>query len=164
MTRRQENHLLSLVQSFFLDHLQRICGASPHTVRAYRDTLRLLFIFLAQTKGRSVADLQLDDLHVDAVMAFLTQLEAKRRNTAATRNYRLAAIKSFCKHLIRHDLVHAEQYHRVLAMPAKRTKPALAFYLEPEDVRRILAKPDRATALGVVITRCYCSATTRVHA
>jgi integrase/recombinase XerD len=159
MTRRQENHLLSLVQSFFVDHLQRICGASPHTVRAYRDTLRLLFIFLAQTKGRSVADLQLDDLHVDAVMAFLTQLEAKRRNTAATRNYRLAAIKSFCKHLIRHDLVHAEQYHRVLALPAKRAKPALAFYLEPEDVRRILAKPDRATALGVrdyaLLLFCY---------
>ena len=159
MTRRQENHLLPLVESFFLDHLRRICGASPHTVRAYRDSLSLLFSFVAQTKGCSVADLQLNDLHVDAVVAFLTQLEAKRKNTVATRNYRLAAIKSFFKHLIRHDLLHAEQYHRVLALPPKKTKLKLAFYLEPEEVRQILAKPNRATALGLrdyaLLLFCY---------
>ena len=95
MTRHPTNPLPHLVESFFCAHLQRARGASAHTVRAYRDTLRLLFIHLADAKGCSVANLQLRDLHVDAVADFLTHLEAERRNTAATRNCRLAAIRSF---------------------------------------------------------------------
>jgi integrase/recombinase XerD len=148
MTRRQKNQLLCLVESFFHDHLQRMCGVSPHTVRAYRDTLRLLFNFLAEAKGCSVADLQLNDLHVNSVAAFLTQLESRRGNMAATRNCRLAAIRSFCKHLIRHDLSNADQYHPILALPSKKAKLPLASYLEPEDVRLILEKPDLRTASG----------------
>lgn len=95
MTRPQKNQLLCLVESFFHDHLQRMRGASPHTVRAYRDSLRLLFNFLADAKGCSVADLQLNDLHVNSVAAFLAKMESKRGNMAATRNCRLAAIRSF---------------------------------------------------------------------
>lgn len=148
MSRSRANSLLFLVESFFRDHLQRMCGASPHTVRAYRDTLRLLFAFVADRKQSDVAALALADLHVDVVMAFLTHLESQRANTAATRNYRLAAIRTFFRHLIRHDLSRAEQYHRVLALPTKRVRTGPASYLEPEDVRIILAKPDRRTVIG----------------
>ena len=46
--------------SYFRDHLTRARGASPHTLRSYRDTLRLLFSFIADRRHRSVADLKLD--------------------------------------------------------------------------------------------------------
>ena len=36
--RARDDPLLRLVESFFRDHLQRMCGVSPHTVRSYRDT------------------------------------------------------------------------------------------------------------------------------
>lgn len=149
MTRRQTNRLPQLVESFFCDHLQCVRGASPHTVRAYRDALRLLFLYLADIKGGSVADLQLSDLNVDAVAMFLAQLESRRGNKATTRNCRLAAIRCFFKHLIRHDPTNAEQYHRVLSLPSKKIKTPIASYLEPEDVRLILEKPDRRTPLGL---------------
>ena len=149
MTRTANGQLLTLVESFFRDHLQRSCGVSVHTIRAYRDTLRLLFSFLADTKRCSVADLQLGDLTVDAIAAFLAQLESRRRNQAATRNCRLTAIRGFMKHLIRHDLPNANQYQRILALPSKKAKPPLAAYLEPEDVRLILGKPDRRTLAGL---------------
>lgn len=149
MTRPHAITLLPLVESFFREHLTRMRGASPHTVRAYRDTLRLLFGFIADGAGRSVADLTLDDLSVETIMAFLTHLEAKRANTVASRNYRLAAIRSFFKHLVRHDLSRAEQYQRVLALPSKRAHTPAAQYLEPEDVRLILRQPDRRTAAGL---------------
>jgi len=148
MTRYKANQLPQLVESFFREHLQRVRGASPHTVRAYRDTLRLLFIYLADTKGCSVADLQLSDLHVGAISTFLAQLESQRGNKATTRNCRLAAIRCFFKHLLRHDPTNAEQYHRVLSLPSKKSKSPLASYLEPEDVRLILQKPNRRTSLG----------------
>jgi integrase/recombinase XerD len=148
---RRKDQLLPLVESFFREHLDRMRGASPHTVRAYRDTLRLLFMFIADRNQhqRDVANLQLTDLHVDAVKAFLAHLESKRGNKAASRNYRLAAIRTFCKHLIRNDLSHADQYQRVLALPSKKTHPSIAQYLEPEDVRVILEQPDRRTEQGL---------------
>ncbi len=43
MSARRTVTLLPLVGSYFRDHLTRARGASPHTLRSYRDTLRLLF-------------------------------------------------------------------------------------------------------------------------
>jgi site-specific recombinase XerD len=115
-------------------------------VRAYRDTLKLFFAFLAQ--DRSVAELRLDDLQVDQVVRFLQNLEEVRKNGRATRNCRLTALRSFFGHLLRHDPTRAEQYHRVLAIPSKKHAPSCASYLEPEEVRVILAQPDHSTAMG----------------
>lgn len=144
----KSNDLLPLVESFFRDHLERMCGASPHTVRAYRDTLRLFFVFIADCRKCTVSDVQLADLTVESVSAFLDYLELKRVNTAASRNYRLAALRSFFKHLVRHDLSRAGQYQRVLALESKKARSTPASYLEAEDVRLILKQPDRRTALG----------------
>jgi integrase/recombinase XerD len=149
MRRAKPNQLLSLVESFFREYLERMRGVSPHTVRAYRDALRLLFTFIADQNQRDVASLRLSDLNVDAVGAFLAHLESQRGNKAASRNYRLAAIRTFFKHLIRNDLSHADQYQRVLALESKKTHPPLAQYLEPEDMRAILAQPDCRTPQGL---------------
>jgi integrase/recombinase XerD len=67
---------------------------------------------------------------------------------AATRNCRRAALRSFFKHLLRNDLPHSLQYTRVLAMPSKKARQRPATYLEADDVRAIIAKPDRSTADG----------------
>ena len=148
MTRRPPNRLPVLVESFFRDYLQRVRGASAHTRRAYRDTLRLLLVYLADTKNCDVDALQLGDLQVEAISAFLAHLESQRGNTPATRNCRLAAIRALFKHLTRHDPSRAEQYARVLSLPAKKAKKTPAAYLEPEDVRLILQQPDRRTSSG----------------
>jgi integrase/recombinase XerD len=140
--------LFSLVESFFIEYLPRQRGASVHTVRAYRDTLKLLFEFVAQRQGRGVASLELSNLDADAVACFLDYIESKRENSAATRNCRRAAIRSFFKHLVRNDLVHSQQYAQVLAIPAKKARQRPATYLEADDVRAIIAKPDRRTPDG----------------
>jgi site-specific recombinase XerD len=93
--------------------------------------------------------LTLEDLHVDAILTFLVQLESQRANKVVTRNCRLTAIRGFFRHLIRHDPTRAEQYHRVLSLPSKKARHAVATYLEPEEVRMILNQPDRRTPLGI---------------
>lgn len=140
--------LLPLVEAYFRGYLPQSRGASQHTVRAYRDTLRLLFKFLAKRRGGSVAQLTLDDLQVDAVLAFLSHLEAERDNSVASRNIRLAAIRSFFRHLVEHDLPRAGQYQRVLSLPNKRAHLGAAQYLEPQDMKHLLVQPDRSTATG----------------
>lgn len=137
-----------LVESFFTEYLPRQRGSSQHTVRAYRDALKLLFEFTAQRSGRQIASLELGDLDVDAITGFLDHIEVNRSNSAATRNCRRAALRSFFKHLIRNDLAHSRQYTRVLAIPSKKARQRPATYLEADDVRAIIARPDQRTIDG----------------
>lgn len=148
MSRRLDPALARLVESYFREHLDRTRGVSRHTVLAYRDTLRLFFTFCAATTGRDVSALRVDDMTVDTVSAFLTHLGAQRGNSPVTQNCRLAAIRGLVRHLVRNDPSRAAQYQRVLSLPSKRTRVRLATYLEPEEVRRVLAQPDGRTLLG----------------
>jgi integrase/recombinase XerD len=140
--------LFALVESFFVEYLPRQRGASIHTVRAYRDTLKLLFEFVAQRLRRDVVSLELNNLDVDAVACFLDHIESRRQNSTTTRNCRRAAIRCFFKHLVRNDLAHSQQYTRVLAIPSKKARQRPATYLEARDMRAIIAKPDRRTPDG----------------
>lgn len=140
--------LLRLTESFFDSHLRRTRGASEHTVRAYRDSLKLFFVFLADQKRKSVADLGLEHIQAEAVLAFLEYVESKRRNSAISRNCRLAAIRSFVQHLLRQDVTRAGQYGRILAIRNKKALHRTAIYLEPEEARAVIATVDRRSRNG----------------
>lgn len=148
MNTAAQKAFFALVESFFTNYLPRQRGASPHTTRAYRDTLKLLFQFVAQRRDREIADLVLEDLDADTIAGFLDHLEKGRSNSAATRNCRRAALRSFFKHLLRNDLDNALRYTRVLALPSKRAKQKPVTYLEATDVRAIIGNPDRRTRDG----------------
>lgn len=148
MNRKVLNPLMAITESFFREHLGQVRGASAHTVRAYRDALRMFFGFLAQHARCSVAQLTLTHLNVAAVTAFLKHLESDRANAAATRNCRLTALRSFFRHLLSNDPTRAAQYSRVLALPSRRSATTPASYLEPEQVAIILKQPDRSTVSG----------------
>ena len=148
MTRRADDPLLQLVESFFGEHLQRVRGASRHTVFAYRDALRLFFCFLAESTGRDITRLRVDDVTVDRVLSFLDYLESERRNGVATRNSRLTALRSFCRYLAHRDPAHAAEYQRILSLPLKKERPRLVTYWEPEEIQVLLRQPDRRTLAG----------------
>ena len=63
--------LACALRRFFTEHLPQVRGASPHTVRSYRDSLALLLRFAAAHASRSVAQLDLDALTPDVIVAFL---------------------------------------------------------------------------------------------
>ena len=146
---RRGSRLADLVESYFVEYLHRVRSASDHTIRAYRDGLRLFLLFLASKTGRSVANLTLRDISADTVLAFLDWIEAKRNNTASSRNHRLAVIRSFARHLLRHDIERASQYQRILSLPMKKSRLRPAAYLEPEDAKAVLRECDCRTPLGV---------------
>ncbi len=140
--------LFALVESFFTSYLPHQRGASQHTIRAYRDTLKLLFTFAAGRQSCTIANLKLEDFDAELIAAFLDYLETSRTNSTATRNCRRAAIRSFFKHLLRNDMDRSLQYTQVLALPSKKARQKPSTYLEAADVRTILAIPDRRTPKG----------------
>ena len=57
MTAAAPNDLARALRAFFADHLPRVRGTSPHTIRSYRDSLVLLLRFVATRSQRSVIQL-----------------------------------------------------------------------------------------------------------
>lgn len=139
--------LAPLLEGFFTDRLAAL-RVSPHTVAAYRDSLRLLLIFIQQQTGVQPSRLELTALNVDVIRAFLDHLEVDRGNGPVTRNLRLTAIHSLFHYAALRCPEHAELIQRVLATPMKRTDIPLITFLTRIEADALTAAPDRSTALG----------------
>jgi len=140
--------LTSLIQGFFTERLARQRQASPQTISAYRDTIKLLLLFAAQLKKKEPSRLTLDDLDAATVGAFLDHLDTERHNSTATRNARLAAIHSLYRYVL--PLI-PEQSHtasQVLAIPPRRHDRAIVSYLTGAETNALLSAPDRTTWYG----------------
>jgi len=140
--------LAPTLQAFFTDRLIRQRQASPQTIAAYRDTLRLLLTFAARSTGREPSKLDIADLDAPLIGAFLDHLEAERGNSVRTRNARLAAIRSLFRYAALRHPEHAESIGRVLAIPPKRFARSLVTFLTEQEVDALLAVADRTTWTG----------------
>jgi site-specific recombinase XerD len=148
MTAIKITTLASALRAFFTQHLPQVRGASPHTVRSYRDSLALLLRFAATHHRQSVAQLDLDALGPDVIVAFLHDSEHTRRNRASTRNVRLAAVHAFFRFVASVHPEHLEQCQRVLAVPFKRSATRVVEYLEYHEIQAALLTIDRTTRDG----------------
>ncbi len=140
--------LATTLQAFFTDRLVRQRHASPHTLAAYRDTLRLLLVFAAGTKGKEPSRLDIDDLDAPLIGAFLDNLEHQRKNSTRTRNARLAAIRSLFRYAALRHPDHAAIIGRVLSIPSKRFDRRLVTFMTETEIGALLAAPDRSTWTG----------------
>jgi site-specific recombinase XerD len=137
-----------LLHAFFYEWLVQQRNASVHTVRSYRDTWRLFLRFAAQRQRRPVAQIKLADLTASEVSAFLQHTEQERGDTIGTRNCRLSALRSFFGFVAGREPTAIEQCTQVLHVPMKKAPIRAPCYLEPEEVKAILAQPDRSTIEG----------------
>jgi integrase/recombinase XerD len=140
--------IAATLQAFFIDRLIRQRQASPHTIAAYRDTMRLLLTFAASRAGMPFCRLDFADLQAPVIAAFLDHLEHERGNSVRTRNARLAAIHSLFSFAALHHPEHAVDIGRVLAIPAKRSNHTIVTFLTEAETDALLAAPDRSTRTG----------------
>ena len=138
----------SLLQSFFTDRLCRQRRASPNTIAGYRDSFRLLLRFAKERLGKAPSDLTIDDLNVSFLGEFLDDLESRRKNSARTRNIRLAAIHSFFQYVAFEEPAHALLCQRILAMPTKRHERRPIEFLNREEIEALLAVTDPSSWIG----------------
>src|SRR5215471_9508404 len=140
--------LSSLLQSFFTDRLLRQRQASPHTIAGYRDCFRLLLHFAKERLSKMPSQLRVEDLDAPFVGLFLDHLESTRKNSARTRNARLAAIHSFFQFVSLEEPAHALHCQRILAVPNKRHVRRPIEFLNREEIDALLAVPNLSTWLG----------------
>ena len=148
MKRQPPNLLGTVLRDYFMDHLPRVRGLSPHTSQSYRDSLVLLLRFLSARSQRAVAELDLKDLDPPGILAFLSSLERERKNGAATRNVRLSALHALFRFVASRNPEYLDLAQRVRGIPFKRAPERAIDYLEREEVDAILKAIDRTTSLG----------------
>jgi integrase/recombinase XerD len=136
------------VRRFLLEYLVKERNLTRNTQRSYRDTLRLLLPFLARRSRKSVERLAVLDLSGERVREFLGSLEEERGCGVATRNQRLAALRSLAHFIALHSPEHVEWGGQVCSVPFKKAPQAPVGYLEKPEMDALLAAPDRALAQG----------------
>ncbi len=140
--------LAPTLQAWFTDRLIAQRNVSPHTIRAYRDTLRLLLDYAQGRLGRQPCQLDISELDAPMIAAFLDHLEHERGNSIPTRNLRLAAIHSLFRYAQHRHPEHAQDIARVLAIPLKRADRAIVTFLDEHEIQALLDAPDRGTWTG----------------
>lgn len=136
------------LSAYLLEHLPRDRSMSRHTIDSYAYGFQLLVAYAARRLRVRPCKLQIEDLDGTLVLDFLDHLEKERRNTARTRNARLAAFKSFFRFLelrVPACLNVALQIH---AIPSKRISTPLVDYLTRPELQALLDAPDPRTVSG----------------
>ena len=134
------------LSKFFTDHLAGERAASPMTVASYRDALKLLLTWFRDVERIPPEKLRLADIDRHRVLRFLDWLEARRGCSAATRNQRLAVIKSFCRYTAVEQPDHLDQVTGVLAIRQKKTPPPQLGHLTGDEVKTLLAEAGTTSA------------------
>lgn len=140
----------ALVHAFFLEYLTEQKGLRVSSVRSYRDTLRLFLPWAAREARRPISRLRLEDLTLECVLGFLRHLEQERHNSVATRNQRLAALRTFVEYLGRRHPETLRLAQQVVAIPTKRTALPETRFLAREQVQALF---ERLPALGRLALR-----------
>ena len=141
--------LAPLITGFLRDYMPRQRGYSPHSCETYALSFKLLFEFAARRTKTKPSELSIEQLDAALIMDFLVHIERDRGNGAATRNLRLAAIKTFMRYVEYKVPSALEQIGRIRAIPVKRHDQKLIRHLTMDEVRAILNAPDLTTRSGV---------------
>jgi site-specific recombinase XerD len=136
-----KHSIATTMNPFFNQYLAVEKGLAENTILAYRDTLKLLFCFAADTLKKSVDDLHLEDIDEKRILAFLDHGESERDWTARTRNARLAGVRSYFRFIAREHPALMLQCQQIRAIPNKRTSHKVIEHLEEEETKALLASP-----------------------
>lgn len=148
MTINQSITLGVALRGFFCTYLPKLRGMSSHTIMSYRDSFKLLLVFLNKQKNISVTNLSIEEIGSAEVITFLDYLEINRKNKIATRNIRLSALHSFFRYLAATYPDYLDQSQKILSIPFKRMSTRTIEYLEFDEIMAVFKVIDLCKSDG----------------
>jgi len=135
---------LAGLKAGFLDYLKHNRNVSRHTLRAYDTDLSQLLAHLAARNGRRQSELTVDHFDTDGVRGYLAD-QHERGLSRASAARRLAALRTFARHLIHQEQLASDPTALVGMARRAQTLPA---HLPASDMNQLLQAPDSATPAG----------------
>ncbi len=133
---------------FLTHYLSRQKNVSKNTIYSYRDTFKLLLNYCKDIRGIAIENMSIETLSTELITDFLSWIECERKCSVATRNQRLASIRSFFRYVQGEEPMGIYHYQRVIALPPKKAKKKLIAHLSPETLKLILEQPDKNSTKG----------------
>lgn len=151
---RQRNHSKQdlaghWLSKFLTIHLAGQRDLSSQTITSYRDAIKLLLTWFRDVVGIPPEKLRLTDLDRAQVLSFLAWLQTHRGNSAATRNQRLAVMKSLARYIGIEHPEFLDQATQILTITQKKTLATDLAHLTADQVKALLAQPGQTTRRGL---------------
>ena len=142
-------NLAKYMSKYLTEYLPGICGLSHNTIASRRDSYMLLLLYLKEVRGINPDTVEIPALDKDTIQTFLDWLENGRNSSIATRNIRLAAIKSFFSYIQMQTPDYIYQCQQVRAIPRKKEPEHHLEYLTVEGIRAVLSAVDASQKPGL---------------
>jgi integrase/recombinase XerD len=136
------------IKRFLLEYLPTDRNFARNTQHSYRDALRLFVIFASGALHRKPDELLVEDLGADLVRRFMCDIEERRRCSVATRNQRLAALRTLAAFIGERSPELLSWCAQIRSIPFKKSGHRPIGYLEKHEIDVLLAAPDRTSRLG----------------
>jgi len=146
---KETHSVAEYIRPYFYNYLSTTKGLSVHTILSYRDALKLLLRFIADNLKQSVDHLTIEDLDDKLILAFLDYMEKNMGSSVATRNSRLAGLRSFFRFVGREAPEILNQCRRVHLIPTKRTEHKIVEYLDCEEMEAMFDAVDSSSRTGL---------------
>lgn len=137
-----------LVSEFLTDFLPLQKNYSKNTVLSYRDALKLLVVFITETKGIRLTDFTMKRFDRQLIVEFLEWLR-NRGASVSTANQRLAAIKSFAEYAGCQYIEYLAPLQMVQNIKANKAASREIVYLSVEQMAKLINQPDINTFTGL---------------
>jgi site-specific recombinase XerD len=136
------------IKRFLLEYLPTDRNFARNTQHSYRDALRLFVIFSSAVLRTKPDELLVEDLSADLVRKFMRHIEEGRKCSVATRNQRLAALRTLAAFIGERSPEHLSWCAQIRSIPFKKSGHRPVGYLEKDEIDALLAVPDRTSRLG----------------
>jgi site-specific recombinase XerD len=136
------NEFFKTIRAFLTEYLPKQKCFSENTVRSYRQALNLLVTFLRAERSLSTDKITFEIFDKTLVVDFLGWLETTRNCSAASRNQRLMALRSFFAYAGNCDAMWMSLRLEVAAVPRKNEPGRIVGFLTEDALKALLGAPD----------------------
>lgn len=142
--------ILDPLQTWLEDYLPKAEGKKPNTIKSYKETWRLMILFLASS-GIEPDSITYEMLDYDRITGFLQWLEEKRNCKASTRNNRLSALSKFAKYSLNRDFNSAYIFSKATSViPFKKENDSIErAYFSRDETKLLLDLPTPRNTMGL---------------
>ena len=136
------------LSAFLTKYLAGERNYSENTILAYKDTFIQFISFMKDIKNVEVQKLTLECINKSVVIDFLEWIQKNRQCSNATRNYRLAALRSFFIYVQYENPERMDQWQNILSIKVKKHEKKSINYLTTEGIKLLFEQPDLRTKNG----------------
>lgn len=136
------------LSTFLTKYLAGERNYSQNTILAYKDTFVQFITFMKEQKNTEVQKLTLECITREIVINFLDWIQENRHCSNATRNYRLAALRSFFSFLQYENPERMYEWQKILTIKVKKHEKKSINYLTTDGIKLLLEQPDLSTRGG----------------